>query len=194
MKLHVEVTLLAPATAIVKKRKRTLRGAAWAVYEGKELRCMGRVDDDPKGFIATSAGRMFAASLHLAHGKLVDANSIEATVGDGTKPKAQTKAANGAPKAKKGKTAAAQADDATTDGEPATVETNGATEAAPKAKKGKAAKGKAAKAAEPVGAAPASEPTEAAPVASDQAPAKAPKQSKSKPAKKSKKSAEAAAE
>lgn len=172
MKLHVEVTLLAPATAVVKKRKRTLRGATWAVYEGKHVRCEGRIDDDPKGFIATVTGQMFAASLHMAHGKAVNASSIEASVSDGTAPK---------PKAeKKAKKAKAEA--------PA----NGEAEKPTKAKKQK--KGKAAKTAEPNGEAPSAEAApEAAPAESDaEAPVKEAK--KAKGSKKAKKTAEVVAE
>src|SRR5438874_1533690 len=83
MKLHVEVMLLASE----KVGKKTRRPAAWAVLEGKTVRGEGRVLDDSTGLHASSAGRMFAAALYMAHGKIVKTGAIDATVWDGKSPK-----------------------------------------------------------------------------------------------------------
>lgn len=165
LKLHVEVTVLDPD----KKKKAT---AAWVVYEGKTVRGAGRISKDPKGLIATAAGRTFAAELHAAHGKLVKPTSIPVGAPAAEKPA----------KAAKGKQVDAPA--------PVPAE----DKPAKKGKKAKAADGHAEGngAAEPNGAAAEAAPAEAA----DAKPEKKAKAEKpKKPAKKSKKPApEATAE
>lgn len=97
LKLHVEVTVLNPD----KKKKAT---AAWVVFEGKAVRGAGRISNDPKGLIATAAGRTFAAALHAAHGKLVNPTTIPVGAPADDQPaKATGKRADAAEKPAKGK-------------------------------------------------------------------------------------------
>src|SRR5689334_16566181 len=106
LKLHVEVTVLNPE----KKKKAT---GAWVVFEGKDVRGAGRISNDPKGLIATSAGRTFAADLFAAHGKLVNPTSIPVGAPPAETPaKGKKAAANGEAEkpAKKGKAKKADAD------------------------------------------------------------------------------------